>query len=114
MKQENLTPFGIEEHSGQHGSLKTYLLGFFFSLLFTLVSFAVVYFNLFAVRDLYIIISISALLQAVVQLVLFLHLGAESKPKWNLMVFLFMALIVLCIVLGSLWIMNEIDYRTME
>jgi cytochrome o ubiquinol oxidase operon protein cyoD len=51
--------------------------------------------------------------QALVQLVCFLHLGIESKPHWNLITFLFMVLILVVIVGGSLWIMYSLDYQMM-
>ena len=52
-------------------------------------------------------------LQAVIQLIFFLHLGLESKPHWNLITFLFTALIIVVIVGGSIWIMYNINYNMM-
>ena len=52
-----------------------------------------------------------ALLQVFVQLQYFLHLGDESKPRWNLMIFSFMVLVVFILVFGSLWIMNSLNYH---
>lgn len=52
-----------------------------------------------------------AISQLLVQLIFFLHLGRESKPRWNILVFLFAALVVLIVVVGSLWIMNNLDYH---
>jgi cytochrome o ubiquinol oxidase operon protein cyoD len=48
-----------------------------------------------------------------VQVVFFFNLNDEKKPKWNTMAFLFMMLIVLIVVLGSLWIMTNLDYNMM-
>lgn len=49
-----------------------------------------------------------ALVQFAVQLICFLHVGHEKKPRYNLTVFAF-ALIVVCIVVGgTLWIMNNL------
>jgi cytochrome o ubiquinol oxidase operon protein cyoD len=52
-----------------------------------------------------------ALVQLVVQLVFFLHLGRESKPRWNLSIFFFTILVLLVIVGGSLWIMYNLNYN---
>jgi cytochrome o ubiquinol oxidase operon protein cyoD len=56
-------------------------------------------------------ISILAVAQLIVQLVFFLHLGRESKPRWNLNALLFAVLVVVIIVFGSLWIMHNLNYH---
>ena len=50
---------------------------------------------------------------ALIQLVFFLHLGMESKPHWNTIAFLFMALVMLVVIGGSLWIMYNLNYNDM-
>lgn len=54
-----------------------------------------------------------AALQVGVQLCAFFHLGVEEKPRWNLMLFLFMVLVLFVLVGGSLWIMYHLDYNLM-
>jgi cytochrome o ubiquinol oxidase operon protein cyoD len=54
------------------------------------------------------------ILQMLVQLILFLHLSTEKRPHWNTILFLFMLLICLIVVAGSLWIMSNLDYRMMS
>ena len=54
-----------------------------------------------------------ALVQAIVQLIFFLHLGQEGKPHWETFIFFFMLLILMIIVLGSLWVMNDLNERMM-
>ena len=54
-----------------------------------------------------------ALIQAIVQLFFFLHLGQEAKPRWQLFIFLFMLFIMLIIVIGSIWIMVDLNDRMM-
>jgi cytochrome o ubiquinol oxidase operon protein cyoD len=51
-----------------------------------------------------------AIAQLLVQLVFFLHLHRETKPRLNLIVFLFMLMVVGIVVVGSLWIMENLDY----
>lgn len=48
--------------------------------------------------------------QLIVQLIFFLHLGDEKKPRWNLIVFTFMASVVVILVGGSIWIMKNLEY----
>ena len=52
-------------------------------------------------------------MQAIVQLIFFLHIGQEAKPHWETVVFCFTVLVLLIIVIGSLWIMYDLDYRLM-
>jgi cytochrome o ubiquinol oxidase operon protein cyoD len=52
-----------------------------------------------------------ALAQLITQLVFFLHLGRESKPRWNLTVLSFAAVVVVILFFGSLWIMNNLRYH---
>jgi cytochrome o ubiquinol oxidase operon protein cyoD len=52
--------------------------------------------------------------QLLVQLGLFLHMGSEPKPRWNLMATLFSLMVVIIVVGGSLWIMNNLNYNMMS
>lgn len=52
--------------------------------------------------------------QALLQLLLFLHLGLEENPRWNLIMFFFMVFVIVILVGGSLWIMANLDYNTMS
>ena len=51
--------------------------------------------------------------QSVAVLVYFMHLGIENKPRWNLIVFLFMLVLVIVVIGGSMWVMYNIDYNVM-
>lgn len=97
----------------EHGTLKSYALGFGLSLALTLAAYFSVVEKLFSGWVLVSVITALALAQTGVQLVLFLHLGTEPKPRSNLLVFLFMLLVLLILVFGSLWIMYYLNYRTM-
>lgn len=97
-----------------HGSLKGYIIGFILSLVFTLISFSLVFYEVLPRHTLFYTLPFLALIQAGIQLVFFLHLGKEEKPKWESLVFYFMVLVILIIVLGSLWIMYDLDHRTMQ
>lgn len=50
-----------------------------------------------------------ALTQFIVQLIFFLHMGDEAKPRLNLLALSFMVGVVLIVVLGSLWIMANLS-----
>ncbi len=97
-----------------HGNIKTYSIGFVLSIVLTIISFAFVTNKMMAGTSLILALLGFACLQLFVQLFFFLHLGQEEKPRWNLMLFLFTMLILLIIVLGSLWIMYNLDYNMMS
>jgi cytochrome o ubiquinol oxidase subunit IV len=94
-----------------HHNRTIYIVGFGLSLILTLTAYTLVVQELLSRRVLLISITILAITQLIVQLVCFLHLGNESKPRWNLMTFLFMLLVLFIVVFGSLWIMTHLDYH---
>lgn len=94
------------------GRLTSYVVGFVLSLELTIAAYLLVVNQAISDRKLLIAaIIVLAIVQLLVQLVFFLSLDKESKPRWNLLTFLFAGLVVLIVVLGSLWIMNNLDYR---
>ena len=84
-------------------SLREYVLAFVASIVLTLGAYFI---SGVAVVGL-------GILQALIQLVVFFHLGREERPRWNLITFAFMGVVLLVIVFGSLWIMYNLDYRMM-
>lgn len=100
-------------HSTTHGSLKSYTIGFILSIILTLVPFYIVVNELVSGWALVFSLFGFAVAQLMVQLQFFIHLGEESKPRWNLVMFLGMALILMIVVFGSLWIMNNLNYNMM-
>lgn len=100
--------------SESHGSYMSYIIGFLLSLEFTIAAYLLAT-NRNLEKQLVIPAIVGlAIAQLLVQLVFFLHLGKESRPRWNLTVLLFAALVVLILVFGSLWIMNNLNYPTMS
>ena len=91
--------------------LQTYVTGYVASVLLTVTAYALVQSHSFAKWTIVSLILALAMIQFLVQMLFFLHLGQESKPRWRLLVLLFMILVVSIIVGGSLWIMNNLNYR---
>lgn len=96
-----------------HGSIITYSVGFILSVMLTAEAFLAVSKRIFAGGQLVAFVTALAVAQLLVQLIFFLHLGRESKPRWNLTVFLFMLLVLGIVVIGSLWIMHNLNYNMM-
>lgn len=110
MKQDeaNMSPQKVE-----YGSFSSYLWGVFLSLALVFAAYFVARLELFSGLLLGIVVSTLGLFQAFIQLVFFLNLTREAKPRWNILVFLFMVTVVLILVVGSLWIMNHLNYNMM-
>lgn len=103
----------ISKHTMSHGSTASYVVGFVLSLIFTIIPFLIVMNNTLSGWLLTAVLVAFAITQLLVQLVFFLHLGKESSPRWNLFIFLLIMLIIAILVIGSLWIMDNLDYRMM-
>lgn len=96
-------------HEG-YGVFKSYVIGFVLSVILTLAAYILVVEEIFTGWNLLLAISGLAFAQVIVQLVFFLHLGSEPSPYWNLTSFLFMFLMLVILVVGTLWIMYHLDY----
>lgn len=103
----------IDQHHGWNVSFKPIWIGFIISLVLVLAAYRIVdHYHLTQGLLISSIISIGCVL-AVIQLIFFLHLGLEEKPRWNLWIFVFGAVLILCIILGTLWIMSNLNYNVM-
>lgn len=98
--------------NNEHGySFAAYFTGFFLCICLTLASYFSVVEHKFTGNSLLIWIGWLAIIQFFVQMVFFLHLGRETKPRWKQVAFWFMTLVVVILVFGSLWIMNNLNYH---
>ncbi|WP_135553550.1 cytochrome o ubiquinol oxidase subunit IV [Paenibacillus cymbidii] len=89
-----------------HGSLKAYVTGFAISIVLTIIPLLIVMNDWMEGTSATVVLLVAAVLQFVVQLVYFMHLREEKKPRYNLMALLLGLVIVLTIVAGSIWIMT--------
>ena len=94
----------------QHSSIKQYSVGFIFSLILTALAFMAVTWD-YSPNTIIFLLIIFAVAQLIVQLVFFLHINKEQNPRWNLMMFLLATWFVLAIVVGSIWIMANLNYN---
>jgi cytochrome o ubiquinol oxidase operon protein cyoD len=99
--------------NSEHGSFTSYTIGFVLSILLTFASYFLVVDQVFAGWNLVFAITGLGMVQVLIQLVFFLHLGQEPKPYWNLLIFAFMVAVLIIIVVGSLWVMYNLDARMM-
>jgi cytochrome o ubiquinol oxidase operon protein cyoD len=97
-----------------HGTVMTYVTGFVLSIALTVTAYTLVVHHELSRKMLIGSVAGLAIAQFLVQLVFFLHLGHETKPRWKLVVFLFMLLVVGIVLGGSLWIMYNLNYHMMS
>ena len=90
----------------------SYIVGFVLSVLTTFIAYFFVVNEVWPKESLVYIILVIAVLQLVVQMVFFLHLGRGSR--WKALTFYFTLLVVGIIVVGTIWIMNNLDYNMMH
>ncbi len=103
----------IDQHHGWNLSYKPQVLGFILSLLITLAAYRIVVYMQLEDGELMLTLYGLAVTQAVLQLVFNLHLGLESKPHWNMTTFLFTVLVIIIVIGGSVWIMDNLNYNLM-
>jgi cytochrome o ubiquinol oxidase operon protein cyoD len=94
-----------------HGTTASYVVGFVLSLIFTFIPYYLVTEKVVTGNALLAIILAIAVLQMIIQIVFFLHLGREKGPRWQLMFFMSTVGIILLVVVGSLWIMHHLHYN---
>jgi cytochrome o ubiquinol oxidase subunit IV len=111
------------EHQGPNESdygtgqkkLSTYVIGFISCSLLTLLSFWSVMSQRFSKLEVLALIFSSACLQFLVQVIFFLRLTTQTKQgRTNIMTLLFTGVILTSIILGSLWIMWNLNYYMMH
>jgi len=104
----------VSEHNAHPLSLGKYIVGFLGSVVVTMAAYLLVTRGSLSKSVLVGTLATLALVQFIVQMVFFLHVGDERRPRWKLMVMFLMLGVVLILVLGSIWIMNDLNYRMMD
>ena len=96
----------MHEHQG---SLRGYLTGFVLAAVLTVIPFWLVMGDVIANRQVLILVILAlAIVQIFVHIVYFLHLDTRSESGWNMMAFIFTAVLVIIVLGASIWVMyNE-------
>lgn len=92
--------------------LARYLIGFGAALILSVASYVIVTNQLVdsSTGAMGVILTL-AVIQLIVQLVCFLHLGVGGRSRDRTITLSFTIIMMLVIVIGSLWIMRNLDYR---
>ncbi|QBF25234.1 cytochrome o ubiquinol oxidase subunit IV [Pseudomonas tructae] len=98
---------------GNHGSVKSYVIGFVLSIILTAIPFGLVMFPSMP-KDITIMVVVAlAVIQVVVHLVYFLHMDRSAEQRSNVSTFLFTVMVIALLVGLSLWIMFSIHTSMM-
>ena len=103
----------IDAHHGWNKTYKPQIYGFLLSIILTLATYFIVVDHYLSGASLLVAIFGFSCLQAIVQLIFFFHIGLESKPRWNLIILLFLVLVIVVVIGGSMWIMYNLNYHMM-
>ncbi len=95
---------------GEHGTTKSYVIGFILSLVFTVLPYYLVVNKTVTGSALLATIFGFAVLQMVVQVLFFLHLGRGPKPLYNVVFFISTIGIIIVVAGGSIFIMSHLHY----
>lgn len=95
----------------EHGTMQSYVIGFILSLIFTIIPYSLVVKQTITGNTLLAIIIGFAVIQMIIQVTFFLHLGRGPKPRWNVFFFISTIGIILVVVAGSIVIINNLHYN---
>lgn len=89
-----------------------YVVGFVAALVLSAAAYSVVVFEIFvdSYATMAVILAL-AIVQLIVQLIFFLHLDIKGRSLGRTISLAFTIVMMLIIVIGSIWIMRNLDYR---
>lgn len=95
----------------EHGTTKSYIIGFLLSLVFTAIPYYLVVNKTVTGNALLATILSFAVLQMIIQILFFLHLGRGPKPLYNVIFYIGTVGAIVVVVVGSIFIMNHLHYN---
>jgi len=104
----------VDKYSGYHASMKSYVTGFFLSVLLTATPFWLVMAKVLPTPGVTALVVLGfAAVQIVVHMVYFLHMNARVEGGWSMLALLFTAVLVLIMLAGSIWVMYNLNTSMM-
>ena len=102
-----------EKFESGAGAMRSYILGFIFSILLTVIPYYIVTENVFGRESLFLAAVFFGIAQLFIQVIFFLHLHPKSRPHWNIVIFVYTIVIVSFLLIGSMWIMYHLNMNLM-
>ncbi len=102
------------DHTEDHGSLKSYTIGFVLAVILTAIPFWLVMSNFFSNSSIagMVLLGLAAV-QVVVHMVYFLHMNTKSEGGWTILALIFTVMVVVIMLAGSLWVMYHLNHNMM-
>lgn len=97
--------------NNEHGTTSSYFIGFILSLIFSFIPYYMVVEQIVTGNTLFITILGFAVIQMIIQVTFFLHIGRGPKPNWNLFFFGATLVVILMVVGGSVFIIDNLHYN---
>ena len=105
-----------DHHHGDdhdHGSFKSYMIGFLLSVVLTAIPFWLVMTGALPAAATGLIITAFAVVQIIVHMIFFLHMNHKSEGGWNMLALIFTIVVVVIAVAGSVWVMYHLNVNMM-
>lgn len=93
---------------------KQYIIGFVISVFLTVVPFVAVMGGTLSQQSALLLVAAMAVLQVIVQVYYFLHIDTSQKQRWNAFSLGFTLVIVAIVIVGSLWVMYNLNANMMH
>lgn len=100
--------------AGSRATYLSYTSGFVLSVIWTLLAYFIITSDLLSGGWALAAVAGLAVVQLVTQLVFFIHLGRGADSRWNVASFFFMLIVLIVILGGSLWIMQNLSNNLMS
>ncbi|WP_300185164.1 cytochrome o ubiquinol oxidase subunit IV [Bradyrhizobium sp.] len=97
----------------RQSTIKGYLVGVVLALVLTAIPFGLVATRALRPIQIFVVIGIAAIAQAVVHLRYFLHLDLKPSSQNKLIALCFAGVVLFILFGGTLWIMFNLNYRKM-
>ena len=97
-----------------HGSVKSYAIGFILSVILTAIPFWLVMGNVMEKSSTiaFVILGFAAV-QMVVHMVYFLHMNGKAEGGWSMLALLFTVMLLVIMLSGSIWVMYHLNTNMM-
>ncbi len=97
-----------------HGTRKSYMTGFVLSVILTAIPFILVMSGGFSSpRVTGMTILIFAVVQIIVHMIYFLHMSLKAEGGWLLTSLVFTIVLLVIAIVGTMWVMYNMDYYMM-
>ena len=102
------------EDEGPHSTFSGYMIGFFASILLTVLPFWLVMGDVLSSQNATIIVILGlAMVQILVHMIYFLHMNFHSEGGWNMLSLIFTVVLLFITLFGSLWVMYHMNANMM-